>query len=201
MKRVLCLAIATFVIVTGSITLSVSQAQSQPLGDYARAVKKAKAAPAKASKVYENDTLPNKGTVSVVGPAATETSAGTDNKDQAKDDGSKKPENPEIKPEQSSEDRKKSLDDWKHKIDDQKGKVDLLSRELELLQKERQVKQSDFYASTARLVQNPRGFDEEDAKYKQQIEEKQKSLDDAKGKLNGLQDEAHKSGVPTSDRE
>lgn len=189
---------------------AAAQAQNSSLGDYARAVKKTKPESRKASKTYDNDNLPNKSKLSVVGAAPTEAAADKDNKDQDKDstatkdpdhkdDSSKAAENSsEVKAGQSSEDRKKAIDDWKQKIDDQKGKVDLLSRELDVLQRERQVKQADFNSSTARTIQNPRGFDEEDAKYKQQIADKQKILDDAKGKLNELQEQARKDGVPSS---
>ena len=103
-----------------------------------------------------------------------------------------------MKDGQSREDRQKAIADFKQKIDAQKGKVDLLSREVDVLQREREVKRADFFSSTARAVQNARGFDEEDAKYKEQIAAKQKLLDDAKAKLSGLQDQARKEGVPNS---
>lgn len=192
MKRVLYFAVATLMIVAGSATLAMSQ--SQPLGDYARAVKKAKAGSAKSSKTYDNDTMPDKGTVSVVGAPTVE----SDNTDAAATDSAKEPE---MKVGQSTEDREKAQSEWKQKIDDQKGKVDLLSRELDVLQRERQVKQADFYSSTARAVQNARGFDEEDAKYKGQIADKQKALDDAKSKLGEMQESARKAGVPSSQRD
>ncbi len=193
MKRVY-LALATLTIVAGSATLGISQ--SQPLGDYARAVKKAKAGSAKSAKTYDNDTMPDKATVSVVGGATADSDAAPaatqDQGDPAKP--------PEMKAGQSTDDREKSLGEWKGKIDDQKGKVDLLSRELDVLQRERQIKQADFYSSTARTVQNPRGFDEEDAKYKEKIADKQKALDDAKAKLSEIQENARKAGVPSSQR-
>lgn len=193
MKRVY-LALATLTFVAASATLGISQ--SQPLGDYARAVKKAKAGSAKSAKTYDNDTMPDKATVSVVGGATADSdaapAAAQDQGDPAKP--------PEMKAGQSTDDREKALGEWKGKIDDQKGKVDLLSRELDVLQRERQIKQADFYSSTARAVQNSRGFDEEDAKYKEKIADKQKTLDDAKAKLSELQESARKAGVPSSQR-
>lgn len=200
MKRVSSLAVTTLMIVAALTGYGISQ--SQPLGDYARAVKKAKAGSAKSSKTYDNDTMPEKGTVSVVGAAT----AGSDNKDATSAEKSSPEEKsdaaktPEIKAGQSTEDREKAQGDWKQKIDDQKGKVDLLSRELDVLQRERQIKQADFYSSTARAVQNARGFDEEDAKYKEKIADKQKALDDAKAKLGGLQDDARRAGLSSSQR-
>jgi hypothetical protein len=199
MKRVLYFAIATLMIVAGSATSGMSQSQS--LGDYARAVKKAKATSAKSSKTYDNDTMPDKGTVSIVGAPTAE----SDNKDvaSANNDGEKSDsaKEPQMKAGQSTEDRDKAQSEWKQKIDDQKGKVDLLSRELDVLQRERQIKQAEFYSNTARTVQNPRGFDEEDAKYKEKIADKQKSLDDAKANLSEMQEGARKAGVPSSQRD
>jgi len=198
MKRVFCLAVTTLMMVAG--IASGGRGQSQPLGDYARAVKKSKTGSAKSSKTYDNDTMPDKGTVSVVGAATAE----SENRDAAsaansedKTDASKPPE---MKAGQSTEDREKAAGEWKGKIDDQKGKVDLLSRELDVLQRERQIKQADFYSSTARAVQNSRGFDQEDAKYKEKIADKQKALDDAKAKLSEMQESARKAGVPGSQR-
>jgi hypothetical protein len=211
MKRLLFLVMLTGIAIAA--VDAAAQTQSPALGDYARAVKKSKPASRKASKTYDNDNLPNNSKLSVVGATPTEAAAEKDNKDQnkdstatkdadQKDDSSKKAENAsEVKAGQSSEDRQKSIADWKQKIDDQKGKVDLLSRELDVLQRERQIKQADFNSSTARTIQNPRGFDEEDAKYKQQIADKQKILDDAKGNLNELQEQARKDGVPSRSAE
>jgi hypothetical protein len=209
MKQVL---VWTFTaLVTGA--MANAQTQSQPLGDYARAVKKTKPAPQKSSKTYDNDNIPRNTTLSVVGPEQSESGATKDSNSQDEsaspaktpdenvDSAKKAEELPQVKAGQSSEDRQKAVADWKQKIDDQKGKVDLLSRELNVLQRELEVKRADFYSSTARAVQNSRGFDDEEAKYKQQIAGKQKSLDGAKAKLDELQEQARKSGVPNSARE
>lgn len=202
MKPALYSTIAALVMLAGWTTAAHPQTQ-QPLGDYARALKKTKSGSAKSSKTYDNDTMPNKGTVNVVGASATDSDSNKDaatrtNSPEEKSDSAKERE---MKAGQSTEDREKAVDEWKQKIDDQKGKVDLLSRELDVLQRERQIKQADFYASTARAVQNSRGFDEEDAKYKEKIADKQKSLDDANATLNELQEDARKAGVPSSKRE
>jgi hypothetical protein len=210
MKRTFYLTL----LAVGAATLSMptAQAQSQSLGDYARAVKKTKPATVKSAKTYDNDNLPNSSKLSVVGAAQTASAAdqkADKNTNQDKDSAAKNPNenangqkkganSSEMKAGQSSEERQKAIAAWKQKIDDQKGKVDLLSREIDVLQRERQIKQADFYSSTARAVQNARGFDQEDAKYKQQIADKQKTLDDAKARLNDLQEQARKDGAPNS---
>jgi len=193
LKRIIILMLAAIGIAL--ITTATAQAQSQPLGDYARAVKKTKRAPEKSSKTYDNENLPDAGKLSIVGPAATESASVSDDKS---DSSKKSDDSAQMKDGQSSEDRQKAIADFKQKIDDQKGKVDLLSREVDVLQRELQVKKADFNSSTARTVQNPRGFDEQEAKYKEQIAAKQKLLDDAKGKLSGLREQGRKEGVPNS---
>ena len=43
----------------------------------------------------------------------------------------------------------------------------------------------------------PADWDKQDAQYKQQIADKQKALDDAKQKLDDMQEDARKAGVPS----
>jgi hypothetical protein len=192
-------------------TIAAAQSQTQPLGDYARAVKKTKnpSAAKSAPKVYDNDNLPANTSISVVGNASE--SAADQKKDgdveqdknsdgTARQDGAsgEKKADPQLKSGQSAEDRQKALDFWKGKLDGQKDKVSLLSREVDVLQRERQMKYAQFYTDGARRAQDPNGFSTEDAKYKQEIADKQKQLDDAKSKLNDMQDEARKSGAPNA---
>jgi hypothetical protein len=217
MKRSLSLWVGVIVLIAAASTVASGQAQQQPLGDYARAVKRTKAPAAKtAAKVYDNDNLPPAASINVAGddskPASDQDSKAADQ--DAKPDPDK-PKNPDdaakqeapaaekkpeakLKPGQSAEDRQKALDAVKEKLAGQKDKISLLSRELDVLQREHQLKAAEFYANTARRTQNPNGFQDEDAKYKQQIADKQKQLDEAKGKLSGMEDEAHKAGAPNS---
>jgi len=212
MKRSLSLWVGLIVLIAAASTMASGQAQQQPLGDYARAVKRTKAPAAKtAAKVYDNDNLPPAASINVVGDNAKPAS---DQKDDANPDPDK-PKNPEdaakqeaptgekkpeaqLKAGQSAEERQKALDAVKEKLAGQKDKISLLSRELDVLQREHQLKAAEFYANTPRRTQNPNGFKDEDAKYKQQIADKQKQLDEAKGKLSGMEDEAHKAGAPNS---
>jgi len=219
MKRSLSLWVGVIVLIAAASNMASGQAQQQPLGDYARAVKRTKAPAAKtAAKVYDNDNLPPAASISVVGdnskPADQDAKPASDQKDDARPDpdtpknpddtakqeapaAEKKPE-AQLKAGQSTEDRQKALDAVKEKLAGQKDKISLLSRELDVLQREHQLKAAEFYANTARRTQNPNGFQSEDAKYKQQIADKQKQLDEAKGKLSGMEDEAHKAGAPNS---
>src|SRR6266498_883215 len=196
MKRILTMSLTTVLIGVACAGAALGQATSQPLGDYARSVKKSKAAPAPAAaKVYDNDNLPTAASVSVVGNPA----AGTDNANnsEAKDANAPsapagatadKNEDPQIKAGQPIDQRKEALDVWKQKLDDQNDKIKTLAHELDIVEREYRVKASEYYADTARRTQNPTGFAKDDADYKNQIADKQKTLDDAKAKLNDLQE-------------
>jgi len=211
MKPVLRLIPAAVVLAIALSTMAAAQSQSQSLGDYARAARKAKPASKGAAKTYDNDNLPRNTSLSVVGQASAapaDQSKEQDSKEQSKDAASpgkqdekseagKKPE-AQIKPGQPADERQKALEVWKEKVDAQKDKVSLLSRELDVLQREHQLKQAEFYADTAARVTNPNGFADEDAKYKQQIADKQKALDEAKAKFEDIQDQARKAGAPNS---
>jgi hypothetical protein len=208
MKRPIKYAFSLVIALLAVALVGAAQSnQNQPsLGDYARAVKKHKPTTT-SGKTFDNDNMPSSGTLNVVGTPSEDKSAdGKDADDKDAKSGEKsdaqkdaqKKDSTQLKSGQSAEDRQKAIDAWKEKITDQKGKVDLLSRELDVIQRERQIKQADFYASTARAVQNARGFDQEDEKYKKQIADKQKELDDAKAKLTDLEDQAHKAGAPNS---
>jgi len=205
MNRVLRWSLMVVLFFTGSVAFA--QSSSPSLGDYARAVKKTKNAPASdQKKVYDNDNLPANSTISVVGnapsslqqsssdqsadaaPAAKQSASSTDKKDENKD--------PELKAGQSQDDRKKALDSWKEKLAAQNEKVSGLAHEVELLQREYTVKSAEFYSNPANMAQHPKGFSKDDADFKQKIADKQKELDAAKGQLSDMQDQARKAGAP-----
>jgi hypothetical protein len=212
MKRLSSWTLATALIVT-AISLARAQNPNQSLGDYARALKKTKNAPATQTSppaVYDNDNLPRTTTISVVGEteADQKDSAGNakDDQDQSQKTETGKTEaqsgnknaGPELPPGQSAEDRDKAIGAWKDKLSAQKDKIAQISHDLDLLQREYRVKQAEFYENTALRTQNPNGFADDDSKYKKDIDDKQKQLDDAKVQLDDLKEEARKAGVPNS---
>jgi len=90
---------------------------------------------------------------------------------------------------------------WGDKIKAQQDTIDLATRELDVLQREYQIRAAALYADAGNRLRNSADWDKQDAQYKQQIADKQKAVDDAKQKLEGLQEEARKAGVPSSVRE
>jgi hypothetical protein len=172
-----------------------SPVPEQPLGDYARKVHK-DANPAKPkAKVFDNDNLPTDEKLSVVGPAPTEAAnaapggggSATGSKDAGKPAG--------------SDDEAKKQEEWKgwhDKVSSQKEQIDLASRELDVLQREYQLRAAEMYADAGNRLRNSGQWDKQDADYKQKIAGKQKAVDDAKQKLDDLQEQGRRAGVPSS---
>jgi hypothetical protein len=188
---------------SGLVTsLSSAQDTSAPpepsLGSYARAVKKDKKPQAPAKK-WDNDNLPKDDTISVVGNGAT---ASADGSAAPTGDAQASPTGKlAVQPGQSQEQRQVVYDQWQQKINTQQSEVDLLQRELDVDQKEYRLRAAAFYADAGDRLRNQAAWDKEDADYKQKIAEKQKVLDEAKQKVMDMQEEARKSGVPSSSRE
>ena len=185
---------------------STSQ-QGQPLGDYARQVRKDPEAKTKAH-VFDNDNLPKNDKLSVVGtasaaapgaeqkPAESSTAtAGTD----AKAPAAGNPPADTSKMDQQA--KEAAWKQWGDKIKSQQDSIDLTQRELDVLQREYQIRAAAMYADAGNRLRNSGDWDKQDAQYKQQIADKQKALDDAKQKLEDVREEARKAGVPSSVRE
>ncbi|HXM23033.1 MAG TPA: hypothetical protein VN948_17380 [Terriglobales bacterium] len=207
MKRIAYVWIAGMILAGMMASFASPQSstpQEQPLGDYARAVRKDKK-PASA-KQFDNDNLPAQDKLSVVGNAV----AAGDEKSQTaanggQDTGSsdKKAEDkpPAIQPGESKEDRQKTYDDWKDRLAAEKAKTDLLARELDVEQREYQLRAAAMYADAGNRMRNSSTWDKEDADYKQKIDQKKKAVEDAKKELEDMQEDARKAGVPSSVRE
>lgn len=210
MKRITYVWLAG--VMLAGILVTSSGAQSEPLGDYARAARKEKK-PASA-KQFDNDNLPKTDKLSVVGNAAPESAENSaapamngeataeaqaaQNGGQAQPDDSAKPA--EGAPGESAEARQKMYEEWKKKISAQKDQVELLTREMDVAQREYRLRAAAFYADAGNRLRNSGQWDKEDSQYKQQIAQKQKALDAGKKQLEELQEQARKAGVPSSMR-
>jgi len=191
---------------------SSTQSQNQPqpsLADYARQMKKDSPQPKSKPKVFDNDNLPTNDKLSVVGaqppvaadqsseakpadstrnvPAATDKKSATETKAAATEDDQAK--------------RQAALKEWQQKLTAQKDQIDLADRELDVLKREYQIRAASFYADAGDRLRNSAAWDKQDTQYKQQIADKQKALDDAKQKLEAMQEEARKAGIPAAMRE
>jgi hypothetical protein len=185
-----------------------STPQEQPLGDYARAVRKDKKTAS--AKQFDNDNLPMNDKLSVVGSAASgDGQAGGDKSQTAGSGGpdagpsDKKADNKPagVQPGESAEDREKTYDAWKDRLTEQKAKVELLNRELDVEQREYQLRAAAMYADAGNRLRNSGSWDKEDTEYKQKLAEKKKAAEAAKQALDDMQEDARKAGIPSSVRE
>jgi hypothetical protein len=197
---------------------TVADAQSSDsLGDYARATRKNKTT---TTKQFDNDNLPKDDKLSVVGQAPEpDADAGAKSDDKAASEGQAQDANApkaDAQSEAKSNDsaqkpasdadaeraaKEKMFEEWKNKISAQKEKIDLLSRELDVLQREYRLRAAAFYADAGNRIRNAGNWDQEDTKYKQQIDDKQKAVDAAKQQLDDMSEQARKAGVPAGMRE
>jgi hypothetical protein len=207
MKRITYVWIAAIVLAVSLAGAQDSTTQQQSLGDYARNARKDKKPTT--AKQFDNDNLPLDNKLSVVGGSGTSGAATGDQSqtaaNSAPDAGSsdKKAEDKPagVKPGESPEDRQKTYDEWKERIAAQKAKMDLLTRELDVEQREYQLRAASMYADAGNRMRNSGSWDKEDTDYKKKIEEKKKAADEAKQQLEDMQENARKSGVPSSVRE
>jgi hypothetical protein len=194
------------------------------LGAYARQVRKDPNTTSK-PKVFDNDNLPREDKLSVVGPTvatagdnsadsrasqsegagAAAPAAKAPGQNQSGGEGSPaqvKPPSAEAAPPQDDEaTRQAAAKQWGDKLAGQKDQIDLLGRELDVLQREYQIRAAAMYADAGNRIRNSADWDKQDAQYKDQIAAKQKALEDAKQKLDDMQEDARKAGVPSSVRE
>jgi hypothetical protein len=187
-----------------------SQNQAQPsLADYARQVKKDSPQAKSRPKVFDNDNLPKNDTLSVVGeqpPVAADKSSEAKPADStgnvpAAADKKSAPETKAAAIEADQAKRQAALKEWQQKLTAQKDQIDLVDRELDVLKREYQIRAAAFYADAGDRLRNSAAWDKQDAQYKQQIADKQKALDDAKQKLEAMQEDARKAGIPAAMRE
>ncbi|HVR24426.1 MAG TPA: hypothetical protein VMU26_14020 [Candidatus Polarisedimenticolia bacterium] len=201
-------ALALFTIPAGSLAAAQTTAPAadqSSLGDYARKVHRdpnVKARP----KVFDNDNLPTEDKLSIVGEAApvTAADASADPSSKAAPASSGK-EGAAANPAASTNDEQsKKLAEWKtwqDKLTSQKNSIDLASRELDVLQKEYQLRAASMYGDVGNRLRNSTQWDKEEAEFKQKISDKQKAVDDAKQKLDDMQEQARRAGVPATMRE
>lgn len=185
---------ALFTVLAGSPALAQTSQTTTPapdsLGDYVRKIHKDPTVKAK-PKVFDNDNLPTEDKLSVVGAPVAANAGNSDSKDAAS----------ATKPEDDQSKKQAEWKSWQEKLTTQKSAIDLASRELDVLQKEYQLRAAAMYGDVGDRLRNSGQWDKEDADFKQKIADKQKAVDDAKQKLDDLQEEARKAGVPPSMRE
>jgi hypothetical protein len=189
------------------VPLATAAPQSQSLGDYARAARKDKKP--STPKQYDNDNLPVNDKLSVVGNTSADSSAQSDAKtskdgDQPGNDSDGKTADQkklEPKADETPEQRDARYNGWKENISKEKSEMDQASKELDLLQREYRLRAAAFYGDAGVRLRNSAEWDKENAQYQQQIADKQKAVEAAQQKIEDLQEQARKAGVPSPVRE
>jgi type IV secretory pathway VirB10-like protein len=170
--------------VVSALSLSV---HAQSLGDAAREARAEKPATPQ-TKVFTNDNLPTTGSISVLGTAAPTPSASSSDK-AAKPAAATAPD-PAAK--------QKEADKIKDQIESQKGEISRLERELDISTREWKLRQAAYYADAGNQLRDPAAWAATERKYNDETAAKKQALDDARQKLDDLQDQARKAGMSSS---
>jgi hypothetical protein len=192
MKTTKLMLVVCVAVMAGTMVSAAQQSES--LGDYARSVRKEKRPPA--NTVYTNDNLPTNASISVVGPPPA--SATPEEKPAAKtaDDKAKSADKDKEKDAKAAESKApKDEQGWRDQLADQKKKIADLEHEADLLQREYKLRVAEYYADAGSQLRDPKKWADDDAKYRADITDKQKQLDEAKSKLQEMEEDARKAGV------
>lgn len=167
--------------------LLATTAAAQSLGEYARQQRAQRPATPAGAKVYTNDNLPTSGHLSEIGQPAPSPSPVSPRAAAA----AAKAE------QQKAEDQKKLEAEWRAKFTELKKNIGLMQRELDNLIRENKLRQANYYRDAVAQM-HPEVFAAADQQYQADIAAKQQALDDAKQKLEGMQEELRKAGLPSS---
>ena len=180
-------------VLTGIAIVSAfaASALAQSLGEQAREVR-ANKPEAPQTKVFTNDNLPTGGGITIVGqpapapaPSATATSAKAT---AGSGGGAATP----------AEDPSKAADKIKEDVQKQKDEIARLERELDISTREWKLRQAAYYADAGNQLRDPAAWAQQERKYNDETAQKKQALNDAKQKLDDLQQQARKAGLSSS---
>ena len=189
------------VLILTGLLAGVAAAQSDSLADAARKHKQQQSGKPVAAKVYTNDNLPATETISTVGAPASDAATTSPTDGQTTADGSTPATKDGAKPADETKTRQKTWEDWRDKIQKQKASVEQMQKENEEIDRQYKLTSGNYYNSAQQRLFDGAAMAKEDAAYKQQMEQKKKAIDDAKQKIDDLQEEARRAGVPSGYRD
>ncbi len=189
------------VLILTGLLAGVAAAQSDSLAEAARKHRQQQSGKPVAAKVYTNDNLPATETISTVGAPASDAATSTPTDGQATADGSASVAKDGAKPADDTKTRQKTWEDWRDKIQKQKASVEQMQKENEEIDRQYKLTSGNYYNSAQQRLYDGAAMAKEDAAYKQQMEQKKKAMDDAKQKIDDLQEEARRAGVPSGYRD
>lgn len=184
---------------------AVAQDDGISLGDAARMQREKKAQASPNGKVYDNENLPKKNTLSTTTGdfgglpaeddkdkegAATAGASAAKGKDKGGDKAEKTDE----------EAAKEKMEEFKSKAADIKKEIDQLNRELDVLNREQRLRAAAYYgdAGAKARPENQAKWVADEKKFQDDVKAKQDDLAAAKQKMTDLQDEIRKAGLNSS---
>jgi chromosome segregation ATPase len=179
------------------VTLFGVSAGAQTLAEIAKESRaKQKANPF--AKVIDNDVLPSSPEAAAPDDEKkADEKKGDDKKaDEKKSGDEKKDGGKEDKKAASNEDQK-NLDAWKKRLADQKKEISQLQRELDVAEREARLRAAAYYADAGVQFRDQAKYAEDSRNLQTEIDTKKQALADAKQRLEDMQDEARKAGVPS----
>jgi len=181
--------------------LSLSAAAQDSLADVARKARANRHVNSSAP-VIDNDMIPS-ALPSTLTPA--EKTKGTDTQPNAdktgqpkKDDGSadKKGDAKDQEKAAAAGTEPKKTEDLKKQVDDQRKEITQLQRELDVAEREARLRAAAYYADAGAMLRNQGRFLEESRQQQAEIDSKKQAVADAKLKLDDLQEQARRAGIP-----
>jgi hypothetical protein len=169
-------------VLLAATALCVSTSQAQSLGDAARANRKNKRQTPK--RVITNDDIRRASAVSDDSSTDSQPAADTDA--------------PADSAPSDADAIKAKQDEWKARFAEQKTAIAGLTKEIDILQRENRLRAASYYADAGSRLRDEKKFAEEDRRFKDEIEAKQGELATAKQRLEEMQDEARREGMPSS---
>ena len=183
MKRLSVVLLVMMLGALGASAQSLAQAAQE-----AKAEKKA----APAAHVYTNDDIAAPAESMPAKPAADASAAKTDS--DAKD--ADQPADKDKK--DSKEDAKAKATALQSQIDSLKKYIAEQEHDLSITEREHQIKVAEYYADAGTQLRTSGKWFEDEKQYQTDLDAKKKAISDAKAKLDDLNEQARKAGVPTT---
>ena len=166
--------------------------QQESIADIARKATADKPAPPPNQKVYTNDDLQFH-SVADTTTSSTSTDSSTDT-DASKSKTTKKGTTAKTDDEQKADKQK----DWDKKLADQRQKIADLKREIDVITREQKLRDASFYGDAGNRLRNQEQYSQDVQKSKDELDAKQKQLQDAQQALDDMQEEVRKAGLRDS---
>lgn len=185
---------AIFVLVIAFLAVN---AAAQSVADAARA-NRAQKKPNPSAQVIDNDVIPSIISKSPETTVASSKAPASASENAVPAAGSKEDAKDADKDKKTDTQSKADPEAWKKKLADQKKEITQLQRELDVAEREARLRAAAYYADAGVQLRDQARFAEDTRKAQTEIDTKKQALADAKQKLEQMQEDARKAGVPAN---